>query len=347
MSVKRMHLFAFLIAATLIWGCQTGEQEFIPDVSGIEAEVDIRRFDQALFQLDTNNMQAALEGLMEDYPELGDLYFSRILRANDPRMAPDGPAPYVKGFLQHEPVRNLYDSVQVHYPDLSDIEEELEQAFRFFQYYFPDEPVPTVSTLISEYAVAAFVYGENDLGVSLDYFLGEDYPYQKLNPRDPAFSAYLTRTFNRQHLTSKAIQTLINGLVPPPRQQRLIDLMVNNGKKLYILDKLLPYAPDSVKLEVTGEQVEWLNDNELEMWAFFIKEDLMYETDSRKIRKFVDYSPHSPGMPEEAPGRTANWVGWQIVRAYMQRHPEATMQDLIALEDAQALLDASRYKPGR
>lgn len=342
-----MQLFAFFISVTLIWGCQLEEQEFIPDVSGIEAEVDIRRFDQALFQLDTNDMQPELQKLMEAYPELSTLYFTHILRANDPRTAPDGPAPYVKGFLQHESVRNLYDSVQVHYPNMSDIEAELEQAFRFFQYYFPDEPVPNVSTLISEYAIAAFVYGENDLGISLDYFLGQDYPYQKLNPRDPAFSAYLTRTFNREHLTSKAIQTLINGLVPPARQQRLLDLMVNNGKKLYILDKLLPYAPDSIKLEVTGPQAEWLEDNELEMWAFLIKEDLMYETDNRKIRKLVDYSPHSPGMPEEAPGRTANWVGWQIIRAYMEKHPETTMQELIALEDAQGLLDASRYKPGR
>lgn len=347
MSANRIQLFAVFMLSALIWGCQLGEQEFVPDVSGIESTVEIRRFDQALFQLDTNNIEAELEALTEAYPELSAIYFSRILRANDPQVAPDGPAPYIKGFLQHEPVRNLYDSVQAHYPEMAGIEIELARAFQFFQYYFPEEPVPTVSTLISEYAVAAFVYGENDLGISLDYFLGSDYPYQKLNPRDPAFSAYLTRTFNQEHLTSKAIQTLINGLVPPPRQQRLLDLMIDNGKKLYILDKLLPYTPDSIKLEVTGEQVEWLNDNELEMWAFLIKEDLMYATDSRKIRKLVDYSPHSPGMPEEAPGRTANWVGWQVVQAYMRRHPETTLQELIAIEDAQALLDASRYKPAR
>ena len=347
MRAKWRQVFALIVISALILGCQSEEQEFIPDVSEIESQVGIRRFDQALFQLDTNNIEAGLEKLAKTYPELSEIYFSRILRATDPRLAPNGPAPYIKGFLQHEPVRNLYDSVQVHYPELSELEADLEQAFRFFQYYFPEEPVPTVSTLITEYAVAAFVYGENDLGVSLDYFLGPDYPYQKLNPRDPAFSAYLTRTFNRRHLTSKAIQTLINGLVPPPRQQRLLDLMVHNGKKLYILDKLLPYTPDSIKLEVTGEQVAWLNGNELEMWAFFIKEDLLYETDSHKIRKLVDYSPNSPGMPAGAPGRTANWVGWQIIRAYMRKHPETTMQELIALKDAQTLLDASRYKPGR
>ena len=52
-------------------------------------------------------------------------------------------------------------------------------------------------------------------------------------------------------------------------------------------------------------------------------------------------------MPSEAPGRTANFVGWRIVREYMQRHPQASMEDLLAVEDAQELLDRSRYKPAR
>lgn len=347
MSVKQIQLFAFALLVILGWGCRSGEEVPVPDVSDIEAEVDIRRFDRDLFNLDTLQMDTALQQLLEAYPELGEIYFTRILRAMDPRMAPDGPGAYVKGFLQHPPVRQLYDSIQVHYPDLTAFEQELEQAFRFFQYYFPEETVPEVSTILSEYAVAAFVYGDNDLAVSLDYFLGEDYPYQQLNPRDPAFSDYLSRTFNRAHLTSKTVQALVNGLVPPPQQQRLLELMINNGKKLYILDRLLPRTPDSIKLEVTAQQVEWLEDNELEMWAYLLKEELLYETDMRKIRKLVNYSPNSPGMPPEAPGRTANWVGWQIVEAYMRVHPETTMKELLALRDAQALLDASRYKPGR
>ena len=122
-------------------------------------------------------------------------------------------------------------------------------------------------------------------------------------------------------------------------------MMVHNGKQLYVLDQLMPYTPDSIKLEVTAEQTQWLEDNELEMWAYFLKEDLLYSNDWQKIRKLVEYSPHSPGMPKEAPGRSGNWVGWQIVKAYMKQHPDTTLPELLAMEDAQALLDASRYKP--
>jgi len=52
-------------------------------------------------------------------------------------------------------------------------------------------------------------------------------------------------------------------------------------------------------------------------------------------------------MPPEAPGRTANWIGWKIVKAYMNRHPEVTPADLLNIKESQKILDGSRYKPRR
>jgi hypothetical protein len=81
------------------------------------------------------------------------------------------------------------------------------------------------------------------------------------------------------------------------------------------------------------------------MWAHFLKEELLYSTDFQKFRKLVDYSPSSPGMPPEAPGRTANYMGLKIVEAYMRRYPDLGLQGLTELQDAQYILEQSRYKP--
>jgi hypothetical protein len=345
MIVKRLQLFAAVTLTLAFFGCQPDEKRQVPDVSDIEMDIKIRRFEQDLFQGDTVQMAATLDSLEQAYPEFSAIFFNQLMGINDPRIAPQGPIAFMKGFVQHPPVQQLYDSIRYHYGDMREVEADFEQAFRYFRHYFPEQPTPTVTTFLSEYAIAAFVYGDNDVAVALDYFLGEDYPYQKINPSDPAFSGYMVRTFNREHLVSKAIQAMIGGLVAEPKQRRLLDLMVNNGKKLYILDQLMPYTPDSIKLEVTAAQSEWLEDNELEMWAYFLKEELFYSEDWQEIRKFVDYSPHSPGMPPEAPGRTANFMGWQIIKAYMKRHPETTLPELLEMTDAQKLLDASRYKP--
>ena len=89
----------------------------------------------------------------------------------------------------------------------------------------------------------------------------------------------------------------------------------------------------------------WATDNELEMWAFFFKEELFYKTNMMEINKYVNPSPDSPGMPEGAPGRTGNYMGWQIVKAYMKRHPDKSIMDLIQMADAQKIMNESRFKP--
>lgn len=332
------------IVLVLTSGCQGGADRNIPDVSDISVDIELRRFEQALFQADTTDMAAVLEGLQSTYPQFAPVFFGELLGAYDSSRV-SNPTAYIKGFVQHPPLRQLYDTVQIVYPDMTEYEAAFEEAFRYYQYYFPDAPVPSVTTFISEYSVAAFIYADNDLAVGLDYFLGEAYPYRAYNPGHPAFANYLARTYTPAHLVSKTLQTLVEDIVPPPRQARLLDLMIHNGKKLYLLDLLQPYTPDSIKLEMTAAQVEWLENNESEMWKYFIKEDLLYDTDWAEIRKLVDYSPNSPGMPPEAPGRSANWMGWQIIKTYMRAYPDETIQDLLTRTDAQVLLDASKYKP--
>jgi len=346
MSVKNV-VFLLLIIGIIIEGCHRGKGKDIPDVSNIEIDLKLRRFERDLFSLDTSKMEQGMAVLESKFPEFSKLYFGVILGSPDPRIAPDGREEYVKGFISHPQVRKLYDTCTTAFQNTDALEAEFNQAFRLFKYYFPEQPTPTVTTFISEYSLATFVYGKNDLAVGLDFFLGENYPYQAYNPQNANFSKYLTRTFNKDHLVLKTLKPLVQDLLGNLPGNRLLDHMIHNGKELFILDRLLPNTPDSVKLEFTPKQVQWCKDNELEMWAHFLREDLLYSTDWGKYRKLVEYSPNSPGMPAEAPGRTANWVGWQIVKSFMSRHPETSLPELIALKDAQELLNKSKYKPAR
>ncbi|MEO1259345.1 MAG: hypothetical protein AAFZ15_11140 [Bacteroidota bacterium] len=347
MNAKIPAFLLFVISISLC-ACESDKGKDIPDVSDINVSVDLKRFDRALFSIDTNNVLADLAQLELDYGEFAAIYFGQILGSKDTRIAPDGHEAYVKGFVAHPGARQLYDTTQAICPDLSGVKQELEQAFRFFKYYFPEQPLSgEVVTYISEYTVGGFLYGENSIGVGLDFYLGATYPYQQFIPANPNFSAYLTRTFNKDHIAMKSVKLLVQDLLGSARGNKLLDYMVHNGKELYLLDQLLPNLPDSVKLEYSQPQVDWVNENEANIWAYLISEDLIYSSELGEFRKYIEYSPNSPGMPDEAPGRTANWLGWQIVKAYMDRYPETSLQELINLRDAQELMDRSRYKPKR
>ena len=141
------------------------------------------------------------------------------------------------------------------------------------------------------------------------------------------------------------MELLVDAQIGEAYGDRMLDLMIHNGKRLYLLNKILPSVSDTVIMEYSKEQWEWVENNEVEMWAFFFKNELFYKTNRMEINKYLNVSPNSPGMPMEAPGRTANYMGWKIIEAYMKRNPKFSVQDLIQNSDAQDILNKSRFKP--
>ena len=49
-------------------------------------------------------------------------------------------------------------------------------------------------------------------------------------------------------------------------------------------------------------------------------------------------------IDNESPGRIGQWMGWQIVRSFMENNPKVTVQQLIKM-DANSIFEQSKYKP--
>ena len=87
-----------ICAIFALQACQPDEQRELPDVSDIEVEVPLYRFEQELFALDTTRLDTGLEALEEKYPVFGQIYFERILGSKDPMTAPEGHVAFMRGF---------------------------------------------------------------------------------------------------------------------------------------------------------------------------------------------------------------------------------------------------------
>ncbi|MGH2622772.1 MAG: gliding motility lipoprotein GldB, partial [Sphingobacterium sp.] len=75
-------------------------------------------------------------------------------------------------------------------------------------------------------------------------------------------------------------------------------------------------------------------------------EDLLYSTDYQRIQKYFSEAPFSPelGKQNESAPKLGSFIGWQIIRQYMKRNPELSLQDLFDQNDAQMILENSKYK---
>lgn len=354
-------LILFLLFSFL--GCQS-EQAEQPDLSEETVpDFELVRFEQLLFEADTNHLASTIEQLEAAHPAFSDVFFRYVIPLRRGDFDEEEQILVLKAFLRYPLIQEIYRRSQQLFPDMKAVGGNLDsrryspslqsspwpalaQALQLYKHYLPQAQLPdTVTTFISQFEYAGFLYSDNDLALGLDFFLGPDFDYRSVSVEETIFSDYLTRTYNADHLLASAIRLLMEEDIPAPVSGRLIDHMVANGKRLYLLDKVLPDTHDSIKLQMAPADISWCQDNEAQVYAFLAREDLLYTTDMREIRRYIDPAPTSRGMPEESPGQAANYVGWQMVKAYMQRNRNTSLPDLIALEDGQQLLARSGYKP--
>ncbi len=161
------------------------------------------------------------------------------------------------------------------------------------------------------------------------------------------FFLFHAAAVSKDYIAVRLSKAIAQNCTDAPSGQRLLDLMLHNGKQLYIGDCLLPDVADSLKMGYTRKQMEGCYANEAEVWARLLSEKLLYSTDFDKIRKLVTPSPNAPAIFQEAPGEIGNWMGLQIVRAYMKRYPKTTIDQLLQMTDSQKFLELAKYKPKR
>lgn len=227
------------------------------------------------------------------------------------------------------------------FPDFGPYQVSLELLFKHLKYYFPAVRVPRVVTLTSEVDYENRVLlADSLLLIGLDNYLGANHEFYSVLNR------YIAEELDPAYLVSDVANTYARSLVPNRRERSFVAQMVYYGKLLYLKDLLLPLESDSVKIGYTAEQLAWAQANEGQIWRYFIERELLYTTDQKLAPRFLDPAPFSKfelQLDNESPGRIGRYMGWQIVRSYMDRSG-AGLQDMLAMP-GEELFRESNYKP--
>ncbi len=238
-------------------------------------------------------------------------------------------------------LRELYNEVQFRYGNLTSLEEDLKSFFGHVQYYFPKYKTPRVITLISEVDLdAKAIYADSIALIALDCYLGNEHRFYADFPK------FKRINFDENQILPDLVTSFSYGKIAPPMDKNLLSIMIYHGKELYLKDKLIPNSTDAAKIAYTEEQVAWCKENEEQMWRYFIENNLLYEANVKNEHRFINDAPFSKFYLEidnESPGRVGQWLGWQIVRSYMENN-DTSLTDMLAM-DAKTLFERSKYKP--
>jgi hypothetical protein len=227
--------------------------------------------------------------------------------------------------------------------DLSELKREFEEAFTNLHHYYPEIVIPKIQTVITGLDGDLYV-SDTLIIVGLDYYLGIGAKYR------PNMYGYILRQYIPQNIVPSVM--LLYGIderinISDVGNKTVLAEMMAYGKSYYFAKHMLPCKADSVLMNYSTKEITDSYKNQDLIWYRFVEDKVLYATGSQVKQHFLGDRPKTIEVGPECPGRIGQWVGWQIINSYMKNHPEASLQELMQMSDANKLFKESKYKANR
>lgn len=300
--------------------------------------IKIQRFDKALYELIETNDTLLQAQLRQSYPQMLDILGKGILNLQSPTV----PEFFDKivNYYSEPTLKGLYQDAILQYENIAQIEQALGNGFAWLKIGFPTMQIPAVYMHVSGFSQNVLV-GDSLLSISIDKYLGKEYPlYQNF------FYEFQRRLMIPERVVPDYIAGWLMSEYPfEGKENVLLDRMIYEGKIKYLIHQAFPEITVENLMGYTEEEYQWCRTNEANLWKAIIERKHLYTPDQMATAKYFEATPCT-FLASEAPGNIGIWMGWQIIDQYM-KETQSTVEALMQNNDSQAILTASKYKPGK
>lgn len=298
----------------------------------------IFRYDRLLDEFVSLNSFTSLQRMNTEYPAATRLLIEDVLAigtVQEPRIEQRLREYYLDSTMQV-----LLEDVHDEYTDLNAEEAEISSVFEQVKKAVPGFRIPFMYTQISGLN-QSIVVGDSLLGISLDKYLGRDYPLYRKYYHD-----YQRRVMDRSRLVPDALFYYLSHEYPLPgdKVHTLLDYISDYGKIHWVIAHCR-----NVSLEREAgfeeERVLWYRENEAEVWNWLVGHGALASSDLTMIRVFMDPRGITPYIGKDILDQIGLWMGLQIIDHYMKSHPRETIGELLRENDYEKVLRESGYRP--
>ncbi|MEQ8240906.1 MAG: gliding motility lipoprotein GldB [Cyclobacteriaceae bacterium] len=325
-----MQKVTIILAILFFTGCKSDQCREAINPTKSEVSLDIERIEPDLIEA---NSAKKVEKLLSENRTLSQLFLHSGQYPHDSILAGR-----LFTLLQNPYIDTLFEESRQAFSDFNEIESQLETLVMGIQSVYPNAPTPKVKTIVSGLYNDLYV-SDSLIVIGLDYFIGEGATYRPID-----IPEYILRRYNNDHLVPTIGKFLAGDYVNLSRSESFLSDMIDYGKTTYFLGRLLPCVPEHIIMGWTEEELQKARENQTIIWANFVENEVLYETNHLTKRKFLGERPNVYEISQECPGRIGAWIGWKIVESYMQNN-EVTIPQLLKQNNNEELFRVSGYKP--
>jgi hypothetical protein len=311
------------------------------NTSSIKVNIEIKRLEKDLFSINPDEIIANLPALKQKYKGFLKL-FSYVINTGEINDSSFGD--FLIRFCTDKQNNDIFALTMKLYPEIKGIEDELQKAFRYYLYYFPQRYVPSVYTCITGFN-NSIITGDSVLGIGLDRYLGADSEYYSRL----GIYKYLAARMTKENIVPDCIygwgasEWDFSALKYP--SDNVLAEIIHFGKLKYFEKCMLPEKTDEIIFGFTPDQMKFCRNNESQMWQYLIENDLLFNSDQLTIRKLTGEAPFTSYFTKESPGMAAIWLGFRIVESYMMKNPAINIKEMMKDTDVQKILEKAKYSP--
>ena len=317
------NIFLVFLMFLVITGCK--RDPLAVDISNTEVSIGYTHLDSLLYHVPAGELPGLRQELSATISEIFDYqigYCLRIGRVHD--------TAFVNSILQYRSdstIQQLEAEIAKEFRHLSPTKHKLTDAFRHLKAHLPNVHLPEQIVFQNSLFNSSAFCTEKEIGIGLEQYLGINSPTVKSLPSEP-FYDWMKKGFDRTYLERDAVLSWVLTHVVPETDGNLAEQLIYYGKAIYITEATMPKVAKNIIIRYSEEDYKWAKDNEYSFWKYLVDENLLFKTDERIAKNMLSEGPFTAGLPEKGPDRLGQYLGWRIVKNYME-NSETTFEELI------------------
>ena len=233
----------------------------------------------------------------------------------------------INTFSQDSFMMKFEKEIQKKFPNLMDQHKAIVLGLRNLKFHFPKMHVPKAIVFANSVFQSSAFATQDELMIGIERYLGKDNEMiQQLPPQ--VFYEWIKEGMEERYLERDALSNWIMTHLVDMKEGNLAENMINWGKILYFTEAAYPDLPEDVIVRYTPEDLKWAEENEPSLWIYLKKQKMLFRTDQDESINMLASGPFTPGLPEKGPDRLGQYLGWKMVRNYMNNN-DITLPELL------------------
>jgi hypothetical protein len=326
------YLFSLLVLVFFVVSC--GNNPLDVDVSSIKSEVKFVQVDSIYFSSSAKDRIKFNKSFLSSFNELYRFTYEKGLKINT--KVDSTFSNQVNQFYKDPYIKELEIELKKSFSDLSNEKNQIQDALKHLKYHFPKAKQPKhivfFNALFSYNAIAT----NDDVGVGLEWYLGQSNKVIKKLPAQNVYE-YMKQGMERKFMVRDIVFQWVYAHIQAPTDAKFAEDMISWGKLMYCIEAAMPTAEKAIIARYSAEKYKWAEENEKQIWTYFVDQKLLFKSDEMLKLGCFNEAPQTAGLPKESPDRLGQFIGWKMVRKYMESHSDLLLDQLLKVPFAEIM----------